>query len=45
MSSFFQYGERVDGYDVLVLNEREARAGAGILFVIGILSRKRDDDE
>jgi len=38
MSSFFQYGERVDGYDVLVLNEREARAGAGILFVIGILS-------
>ncbi len=38
MSSFFQYGERVEGYDVLVLNEREARAGAGILFVIGLLS-------
>ncbi len=38
MSSFFQYGEKVDGYDVLVLNEREARAGAGILFAIGILS-------
>ena len=36
--SFFQYGERVAGYDVLVLNEREARAGAGILFLIGILS-------
>jgi len=36
--SFFQYGEKVDGYDVLVLNEREARAGAGILFLIGILS-------
>jgi len=36
--SFFQYGERVEGYDVLVLNEREARAGAGILFLIGILS-------
>ena len=36
--SFFQYGERVDEYDVLVLNEREARAGAGILFLIGILS-------
>jgi len=38
MSKFWQYGERVDGYDVLVLNEREARAGAGILFAIGILS-------
>ena len=38
MSSFFQYGEKVDDYDVLVLNEREARAGAGILFAIGILS-------
>ena len=38
MSKFWQYGERVDGYDILVLNEREARAGAGILFAIGILS-------
>jgi len=38
MSSFFQYGERVKGYDVLVLNEREARAGAGILFAIGLFS-------
>jgi len=38
MGSFFQYGEKVDGYEVLVLNEREARAGAGILFVIGLLS-------
>ena len=38
MSNFFQYGEKVDGYDVLVLNEREARAGAGILFALGILS-------
>jgi len=36
--NFFQYGEKVKGYDVLVLNEREARAGAGILFLIGILS-------
>lgn len=38
MSKFFQYGEKVPGYDVLVLNEREARAGAGILFAIGLLS-------
>lgn len=35
---FFQYGEKVDGYDVLVLNEREARAAAGILFLLGLLS-------
>ena len=38
MKDFFTYGERVEGYDVPVLNEREARAGAGILFAIGILS-------
>ena len=38
MKDFFTYGERVDGYDVPVLNEREARAGAGILFAIGLLS-------
>lgn len=35
---FFQYGEKVEGYDIFVLNEREARAGAGILFLIGLLS-------
>jgi len=33
VSSFFEYGERVPGYDVPVLNEREARAAAAILFV------------
>ena len=38
MKDFFTYGERVDGYDVPVLNEREARAGAGILFAVGLLS-------
>jgi len=38
MKKKFTYGEKVDGYDVLVLNEREARAGAGILFAIGMLS-------
>ena len=38
MSKFFQYGEKVEGYDVFVLNEREARAGAGMLFLIGLLS-------
>ncbi|MBN2815767.1 MAG: DUF4395 domain-containing protein [Campylobacterales bacterium] len=35
MSSF---GEKVHGYDVLVLNEREARAAAGLLFLFGMLS-------
>ncbi|RRS30166.1 MAG: hypothetical protein P794_08090 [Epsilonproteobacteria bacterium (ex Lamellibrachia satsuma)] len=29
----FAYGEKVPGYEVRVLNEREARAAAGILFV------------
>ena len=33
MQNFFQYGERVEGYNVPVLNEREARAAAAILFV------------
>ena len=34
---FLEYGERVDGYDVTVLNEREARAAAGILFMLGMI--------
>ncbi len=38
MKDFFTYGEKVEGYDVRVVNEREARAGAGILFAIGMLS-------
>lgn len=33
IKEFFAYGEKVDGYDVRVLNEREARAAAAILFV------------
>jgi len=33
MSEFLAYGEKVPGYDVRVLNEREARAAAAILFV------------
>jgi hypothetical protein len=33
MKDFFKYGENVAGYEVRVLNEREARAAAGILFV------------
>jgi len=38
MNEFFKYGEEVEGYDVRVINEREARAAAGILFAIGFLS-------
>jgi hypothetical protein len=33
LKEFFAYGEKVNGYEVPVLNEREARAAAGILFV------------
>lgn len=32
------FGEVVDGYEVPVLNEREARAGAGILFFIALVA-------
>jgi hypothetical protein len=35
---FNYFGNEVEGYDVKVINEREARAGAGILFIFGFLS-------
>jgi hypothetical protein len=38
MSKVFGFGEIVDGYDIKVLNEREARAGAGLLFLLGLIS-------
>jgi len=38
MSKVFDFGEVVDGYDVKVLNEREARAGAGLLFLFAFIS-------
>ena len=38
LKDFFSYGEKVEGYDVRVINEREARAAAGILFALGMLS-------
>ena len=34
MATFFQFGEHHGEYPVRVINEREARAGAGILFLI-----------
>jgi hypothetical protein len=38
MKKFFQFGEHVEGYDIPVLNEREIRAAAGILFLFIFLS-------
>lgn len=34
----FHFGHKVDGYEIRVLNEREARAAAGLLFAFGMLS-------
>ncbi|MDH5232776.1 MAG: DUF4395 domain-containing protein [Gammaproteobacteria bacterium] len=38
MKPIFSFGETVKGYDIPVLNEREIRAAAGILFVFMFLS-------
>lgn len=38
MSNIIGFGEHVEGYNVPVLNEREIRASAGILFLVMLLS-------
>ncbi len=38
MSKVFGFGEHIDGYEVSVLNEREVRASAGILFFFALVS-------
>jgi hypothetical protein len=38
MKKVIQFGETVEGYNIPVLNEREIRAAAGILFVVIFLS-------
>jgi uncharacterized membrane protein len=38
MHEIFKFGYRVEGYDQPVINEREARAAAGILFAFGMIS-------
>ncbi len=38
MSKVFKFGEEVEGYNIPVLNEREVRAAAGILFVLMFIS-------
>lgn len=38
MSKFIKFGENVEGYNIPVLNEREIRAGAGLLFLLMFVS-------
>jgi hypothetical protein len=38
MSSIVKFGENVEGYNIPVLNEREIRASAGIIFLIMLIS-------
>src|SRR6185369_9584451 len=38
MNKRIQFGENVEGYNIRVLNEREIRASAGILFLATFLS-------
>jgi hypothetical protein len=38
MSHVFEFGDKIDAYEVRVLNERAVRAGAGILFFLAIIS-------
>ena len=38
MSKVFSFGEKVKSYKIKVLNEREVRAGAGILFFLAMFS-------
>ena len=38
MSLIFNFGEKIDEFDFKVINERDARASAGLMFLFGILS-------
>jgi hypothetical protein len=38
MAKIIHFGERVPGYDIPVLNEREIRAAAGILFLFALIA-------
>lgn len=38
MNKLIQFGEKVEGYNIAVLNEREIRASAGILFLATFIS-------
>ncbi len=38
MNRIITFGEKVEGYDIPVLNEREIRASAGMIFVVMLIS-------
>jgi Domain of unknown function (DUF4395) len=38
VKQIFHFGEEVEGYPVRVINEREARAAAGLMFLLGFFS-------
>lgn len=38
MHNLFEFGERITGYEVPVLNERSVRASAGLLFFLAIIA-------
>ena len=38
MSQIFSFGEKIPEYDFKVINERDARASAGIMFLLGLIS-------
>lgn len=38
MSKLFVFGEKIEGYDILVFNEREVRAAAGIVFLFAFIA-------
>ncbi len=38
MSQLIRFGEKIDGFDVRVLNERAVRAGAGLLFFLALIA-------
>lgn len=38
MNNMFGFGEKITGYDVLVFNEREVRAAAGIVFLFAFIA-------
>ena len=45
MSKIVNFGEDVDNYSIPVLNEREIRAAAGILFVLMLVSILKLDSD
>lgn len=38
MRALLGFGDRIEGFNIPVLNEREARAGAGILFAVSLIA-------